>query len=66
MKKLIVAFVAGFMSMALASAYAADKGDAKSDTGAAKSEKGMAKSADAKTKDDDKKKKKDDKTPSSK
>jgi hypothetical protein len=59
MKKLIVALVAGFMSLAVAGAYAADdkKGDAKkSDTGMTKSEKGMAKSADAGTKDDDKKK----------
>jgi uncharacterized lipoprotein NlpE involved in copper resistance len=70
MKKLIVALVAGFMSLAVAGAYAAEdakKGDAmKSDTGAAKSDKGAAKSADkakgadATAKDDDKKKKKDD------
>jgi hypothetical protein len=66
MKKLIVALVAGFMSVAVAGAYAADemkkgKGDAmKSDTGMAKSEKGMAKSGDATTKDDTKKSKKKD------
>ena len=62
MKKLLIAFVAGFMSLSLAGAYAADdkKGaDKKSDTGMSKSEKGMAKSADAGTKDDDKKKSKD-------
>jgi hypothetical protein len=64
MKKLIVALVAGFMSLAVAGVYAADdtkKGDAKT-SDAAKSDKGMAKSGDAMTKDDDKKKKKDDKT----
>ena len=58
MKKLIVALVAGFMTLSVG-AYAADdkKSDAKkSDTGMTKSEKGMAKSADAGTKDDDKKK----------
>ena len=64
MKKLLIALVAGFMSLSVG-AYAADdkKGaDKKSDTGMTKSEKGMAKSADAGTKDDDKKKaKKDDK-----
>ena len=62
MKKLLIALVAGFMSL---SVYAADdkKGaDKKSDTGMSKSDKGMAKSADAGAKDDDKKKaKKDDK-----
>jgi hypothetical protein len=50
MKKLIVILVAGFMSLAVAGAYAADdakKGDAmKSDTGAAKGDKGAAKSGD--------------------
>ena len=60
MNKLIVAVVAGFMSLAVAGAYAADdmkKGDTKkSDSGMTKSEKGMAKSTDATTKDDDKKK----------
>lgn len=60
MKKLIVALVAGFMSLAVAGAYATDdmkKGEGKkSDTGMTKSEKGMAKSADAGHKDDDKKK----------
>ena len=66
MKKLIIALVAGFMSLAVAGAYAADdmkKGESKkSDTGMTKSEKGMAKSADAGHKDDEKKKsKKDDK-----
>jgi hypothetical protein len=61
MKKLLIAFVAGFMSLAVAGAYAADdkKGDSKkSDTGMSKSDKGMAKSADAGAKDDDKDKKK--------
>ena len=55
MRKLFVALVAGFMSFAIAGAYAADemkkdksKGDMmKSDTGMMKSEKGMAKSEDA-------------------
>ena len=69
MKKLIIALVAGFMSLSVAGAYAADdkKGDAKkSDTGMSKSEKGTAKSGDATAsttaKEDDKKKaKKDDK-----
>jgi hypothetical protein len=59
MKKLIVALVAGFMSVAVAGAYAAEdtkKADApKSEKGAAKS--ADKKSADATTKDDDKKKK---------
>lgn len=60
MNKLIVAFVAGFMSLAMAGAHAADKADAKkSETGMAKSEKGAAKSADATSKNDDKKKKAD-------
>ena len=62
MKKLLIALVAGFMSLSLAGAYAADEmkkgADKKSDTGMTKSEKGMAKSADAGTKDDDKKKSK--------
>ena len=62
MKKLIIALVAGFMSLAVAGAYAADdmkKGESKkSDTGMTKSEKGMSKSADAGTKDDEKKKSK--------
>lgn len=63
MKKILVALVAGVLSVAISGAYAADKADAKkSDTGVTKSEKGMTKSTDAKTKDDDKKKKKDDKT----
>ena len=56
MKKLIVALVAGFMSLAVAGAYAADdmkKGESKkSDTGMTKSEKGMAKSGDATAKED--------------
>ncbi len=55
MNKLIVALVAGFMSLAVAGAYAGEdmkKGDMKkSDTGMAKSEKGMAKSGDAMSKD---------------
>ena len=62
MKKLLIALVAGFMSLSLAGAYAADdkKGESKkSDTGMSKSEKGMSKSADAGAKDDDKKKSKD-------
>jgi hypothetical protein len=63
MKKFIVAVVAGFMSLAVAGAYAAQdakKADvAKSDKGEAKSA-DKAKGADATAKDDDKKKKKDD------
>ena len=63
MKKLMIAIVAGLMSLSLA--YAADdmkKGESKkSEQGMEKSEKGMSKSADAGTKDDTKKKK-DDKT----
>jgi hypothetical protein len=57
MKQLIVAVVAGFLSIAVAGAYAGEsKGDAmKSDTGMAKSEKGMAKKDDK----EDKKKGKD-------
>lgn len=62
MKKLLIALVAGFMSLSVAGAYAADdmkKGaDKKSDTGMSKSDKGMSKSADAGAKDDDKKKSK--------
>jgi hypothetical protein len=63
MKKLTMAVLAGFMTLAFAGAYAADD-TKKSDTGATKSEKGAAKSAD-KSKGDavtDDKKKKDDKT----
>ena len=67
MKKLMIAIVAGFMSLAVAGAYAADemkkdkmdksKGDMmKSDKGMTKSEKGMAKSEEAMSKDDMKKK----------
>ena len=57
MKKLMMALIAGFMSFAVAGAYAGEMKDSKkSDTGMTKSEKGMAKSADAGTKDDDKKK----------
>jgi hypothetical protein len=63
MNRFIVAVVAGFMSLAVAGAYAADdakKADAaKSDKAAAKSA-DKAKGADATAKDDDKKKKKDD------
>lgn len=59
MTKLMTAVVAGLMSVAVAGAYAAEKGEAKkSDTGATKSEKGMAKKDAAATKDDEKKKKK--------
>jgi hypothetical protein len=54
MKKLIVAVLAGFLSMSVA-AYAGES--AKSDTGMAKSEKGMDKKGDATTKEDDMKKK---------
>ena len=57
MKKLMIAVLAGFLSMAV-SAYAGEsKGDKKSETGMAKSEKGMDKKDDAMAKDDDKKKK---------
>ena len=45
MKKLMMALVAGLMTMAFAGAYAADEMK-KSDTGAMKSEKGMAKKDD--------------------
>jgi IMP dehydrogenase/GMP reductase len=60
MKKLMMALLAGFVSVMVAGAYAGEsKGDEmKSDTGKAKSEKGMAKK-DAMTKDDTKKKGKD-------
>ena len=63
MKKLMIALVAGLMTVAFAGAYAADDNMKKSDTGAMKSEKGMAKK-DAKSKAGDKKgeAKKDDKT----
>jgi hypothetical protein len=59
MKKLMMAVLAGLLSVAVAGAYAGEsKGDAmKSDTGMAKSEKGMAKKDAATAKDDDKKKK---------
>ena len=63
MKKLMMALVAGLMTVAFAGAYAAAD-EKKSDTGATKSEKGMAKK-DEKSKAGDKKdetKKKDDKT----
>ena len=58
MNKMMIAVVAGLMSLAVG-AYAGEmKGDMKkSDTGMAKSEKGMDKKADAMSKDDDKKKK---------
>jgi hypothetical protein len=56
MKKLIMAVLAGFLSMAVGAYAGESKGDAmKSDTGMAKSEKGMAKKDAAK--EDDKKKK---------
>ena len=64
MKKLMMALVAGFMTVAFAGAYAGEDAMKKSDTGATKSEKGMAKK-DEKSKAGDKKdetKKKDDKT----
>jgi hypothetical protein len=63
MKKLILALVAGFMTIAFAGAYAGEA--SKSDTGATNSEKGTAKkdgkskAGDATKKDDDKKKKDD-------
>ena len=63
MKKLMMALVAGLMTVAFSGAFAADD-TKKSDTGATKSEKGMAKK-DEKSKAGDKKdetKKKDDKT----
>lgn len=68
MKKLMMAVLAGFMSMAFAGVYAGEsKGDtSKSDTGMAKSEKGMAKKDAATTKDDEKKKKKKDDTTTAK
>lgn len=59
MKKIVIAVLAGFMSMAVG-AYAAEKGDMqKSDTGMSKSDKGMDKKGDAMTKEekDDAKKK---------
>ena len=63
MKKLMMALLAGFVSVMFSSAYAVEsKGEAmKSDTATTKSEKGMAKkdsggSKDAMTKDDGKKK----------
>ena len=60
MKKLMIALVAGLMSVAFSGAYAADP--AKSDTGATKSEKGMAKKDDkSKAGDKGEAKKKDDK-----
>jgi hypothetical protein len=61
MKKLIMAVLAGFLSLAVAGAYAGEaKGDdKKSDTGMAKSEKGMAKK-DAMSKSDTAMSKKDD------
>lgn len=61
MKKLMIALVAGFMSVAVAGAYAGESmGDAKkSDTGKEKSAKGMAKKDAAQTKSGDKKKSKD-------
>jgi hypothetical protein len=62
MKKLMMAVLAGFLSIAVAGAYAGEAaGDMKkSDTGMKKSEKGMAKKDDAMTKEekDDAKKKK--------
>ena len=59
MKKLMMAVLAGFLSITVAGAYAGEsKGDdKKSDTGTAKSEKGMAKKDAAVDKKDDKKKK---------
>ena len=62
MRKLMMAVLAGFLSMAVAGAYAGEaKGDAmKSDTGMAKSEKGLAKKDAAKTDKEDKKKGKSD------
>ena len=51
MKKLLVAIVAGLMSVAFSAAYAGAADDSKkSDTGATKSEKGMSKSSAAKDK----------------
>ena len=60
MKKLMVALVAGVMTVAFSGAYAATD-EKKSDTGAMKSEKGMAKKDD-KAKAGTDTKKKDDKT----
>lgn len=59
MKKLMMAVLAGFLSIAVAGAYAGEsKGDdKKGDTGTVKSEKGMAKKDAAVDKKDDKKKK---------
>jgi len=58
MKKMMMAVLAGLMSVAVAGAYAGEaKGDEKkSDTGMAKSEKGMAKKDDKKSDKEDKKK----------
>ena len=62
MKKLMMALVAGLMTVAFAGAYAADD-TKKSDTGATKSEKGMAKKDEkSKAGAKDETKKKDDKT----
>ena len=54
MKKLMMAVLAGFLSIAVAGAYAGEsKGDMKkSDTGMAKSEKGMAKKEEDMTKEE--------------
>ena len=60
MKKLIIAVLAGFLSMSVAAYAGESKGDMKKgDTGMAKSEKGMDKKGDAMTKEekDDMKKK---------
>jgi len=59
MKKLMVALVAGVMTVAFSGAYAAAE-EKKSETGATKSEKGMAKKGEKSKAGDSKKK--DDKT----
>jgi hypothetical protein len=58
MKKLLIAFVAGFMSLSLAGAYAADdkKETKKADSGMSKAEKKDSMAKDDAGKDGDKKK----------
>ena len=64
MKKLLIALVAGFMSLSIAGAYDADnkKGDKKADS-MSKSDKKDTMAKDSTAKDDDKKKSKDKKDP---
>ena len=57
MKKIIIAVLAGFLSMSVGAFAGEMKSDKKSDTGMTKSDKGMDKKGDAMAKDDDAKKK---------